>query len=61
MLVLAAEASDPLPVAIVLAVGFLLGAWGHAIRSTWLVAFGIALLFFATVLLVLLVGLFRPS
>ena len=42
MLVLAAEASDPLPVAIVLAAGFLLGAWGHAIRSTWLVAFGIA-------------------
>jgi hypothetical protein len=38
------------PYLAMMAVGFLLGAYGHMIRSRWVVAIGVMLIFLATLL-----------
>ena len=49
---LATELPDSLgPYAILLAIGFLVGWYGHGARSNWLIAFGIALILAAIGLL----------
>jgi hypothetical protein len=47
---------DPQPYVSVMAIGFMLGVVGHLVRSRWLVAIGIALVFVSTVLLPLAAG-----
>ena len=39
------------PYLVMMGAGFLIGAWGHGMKSRWVVAFGILLIFLATALL----------
>jgi hypothetical protein len=39
------------PYLVMMGAGFLIGAWGHGMKSRWVVAFGIILIFLATALL----------
>jgi hypothetical protein len=39
------------PYLIMMGAGFVIGIWGHGMKSRWVVAFGILLIFLATALL----------
>jgi hypothetical protein len=39
------------PYLVMMVAGFVIGAWGHGMKSRWVVAFGILLIFLATALL----------
>ncbi len=56
-IVLVAASAIPLPFAVLMAVGFVMGVLGHLILSTWLIVLGIAIVFLATVLVAMFVTL----
>jgi hypothetical protein len=51
------------PYIILMGVGFIVGAYGHLIRSRWVVAVGVIMIFLATLLFPLAVHVFedRPA
>ena len=51
MLLAAALPESLTPYLVMMGAGFLIGAWGHGMKSRWVVAFGIILIFLATALL----------
>ena len=46
------------PYLVMMVAGFVIGAWGHGMKSKWVVAFGILLIFLATALLPLALVVF---
>jgi hypothetical protein len=51
------------PYVVLMALGFVIGAYGHLIRSRWVVAVGVIMIFLATLLFPLAIHVFeeRPA
>jgi hypothetical protein len=49
------------PYLVMMLAGFVIGAWGHGMKSRWVVAFGILLIFLATALLPLALAVFSDE
>jgi len=49
------------PYLVMMVAGFVIGAWGHGMKSKWVVAFGILLIFLATALLPLALVVFSDD
>jgi hypothetical protein len=49
------------PYAILMAVGFAVGAYGHLIRSKWVVAIGVIMIFLATLFFPLAIHVFEDQ
>lgn len=49
------------PYLVMMVAGFVIGAWGHGMKSRWVVAFGILLIFLGTTLLPLALVVFNDE